>query len=88
MNGVLLTQDEGSVRILTMNRPDKRNALNIALTRSLLEGLGAAEAADSVRCIVLTGAGQAFCAGADLPLAEALKRGRETNKRMRAFRKP
>jgi len=57
---------EGRVVILTMNRPEKRNALNTELTRALLEGLRAAEAADSVRSVVLTGAGQGFCAGADL----------------------
>jgi enoyl-CoA hydratase/carnithine racemase len=54
------------VRILTMNRPDKRNALNTALTRDLLEGLRAADQAEAVRCVLLTGAGQGFCAGADL----------------------
>jgi enoyl-CoA hydratase/carnithine racemase len=49
-----------------MNRPEKRNALNTALTRALLDGLRAADAADSIGCVVLTGAGQGFCAGADL----------------------
>jgi enoyl-CoA hydratase/carnithine racemase len=62
----LLTEDRGAVRVLTMNRPDKRNALNTALTRQLLDGLRAADAADSVAAVVLTGAGQGFCAGADL----------------------
>jgi enoyl-CoA hydratase/carnithine racemase len=62
----LLVEDRGAVRILTMNRPEKRNALNTELTRALLEGLRAADVADSVRCVVLTGAGQGFCAGADL----------------------
>jgi len=62
----LLIDNRGGVRILTLNRPDKRNALNQALTESLLDGLRAAEADDSVRSIVLTGAGVAFCAGADL----------------------
>ena len=64
--GVLLTEDRGAVRILTMNRPEKRNALNTALTRALLDGLRAADGADSVAVVVLTGAGQGFCAGADL----------------------
>ena len=62
----LLIENRGGVRVLTMNRPDKRNALNVALSEALLAGLRAAEADDSVRSIVLTGAGAAFCAGADL----------------------
>ncbi len=62
----LLVEDRGAVRVLTMNRPEKRNALNTALTRALLEGLRAADAAESVAAVVLTGAGQGFCAGADL----------------------
>ena len=62
----LLVEDRGSIRILTMNRPEKRNALNTELTRALLAGLRAADEAESVRCVVLTGAGQGFCAGADL----------------------
>ena len=62
----LLTEDRGGVRVLTMNRPEKRNALNHALTQALLTALHAAEADEGVRSIVLTGAGPAFCAGADL----------------------
>ena len=62
----LLVEDRGTVRVLTMNRPEKRNALNTALTRSLLEALRAADADAAVCCVVLTGAGQGFCAGADL----------------------
>jgi enoyl-CoA hydratase/carnithine racemase len=62
----LLIEDRGAVRTLTMNRPEKRNALNNALTEALLEGLRAADADDAVNVIVLTGAGPSFCAGADL----------------------
>jgi enoyl-CoA hydratase/carnithine racemase len=62
----LLVENRGAVRILTMNRPEKRNALNSELTRGLLDALRAADADDSVGAIVLTGAGQGFCAGADL----------------------
>jgi enoyl-CoA hydratase len=62
----LLIEDRGAVRTLTMNRPEKRNALNNALTEALLAGLRAAEADDAVHAIVLTGAGPGFCAGADL----------------------
>jgi enoyl-CoA hydratase/carnithine racemase len=62
----LLTENRDAVRILTMNRPDKRNALNTELTRALLEALRAADADPAVGAVVLTGAGAGFCAGADL----------------------
>lgn len=63
---VLLVEDRGAVRVLTMNRPEKRNALNSDLTRALLEALRAADKDEAVACVVLAGAGQGFCAGADL----------------------
>jgi enoyl-CoA hydratase/carnithine racemase len=62
----VLTQDRGAVRVLTMNRPEKRNALNTELTQALLDALRAADAEQAIACVVLTGAGQGFCAGADL----------------------
>jgi len=62
----LVAAQHGAVRVLTMSRPEKRNALNTQLTQELLDALRAADADESVGCIVLTGAGQAFCAGADL----------------------
>jgi len=61
----LLTEDRGAVRVLTMNRPEKHNALNTALTRELLDALRAADEEPSVAAVVLTGAGKSFCAGAD-----------------------
>ena len=63
---VLLLEDRGAVRILTLNRPEKRNALNSELTRQLLEALRAADKDEAVGSVVLAGAGQGFCAGADL----------------------
>jgi len=66
MSEPLLKQDVGAVRVLTMNRAEKRNALNTALTRALFDALRASDEDEAVRCVVLTGAGQAFCAGADL----------------------
>lgn len=62
----LLIETRGAVRVLTMNRPDKRNALDNALTAALLDALRAADADEAVGCVVLTGAAPAFCAGADL----------------------
>jgi enoyl-CoA hydratase/carnithine racemase len=62
----LLVENRGAVRILTMNRPEKRNALSTDLTRALLDALRGADADEAVGAIVLTGAGPGFCAGADL----------------------
>ena len=62
----LLIENRGKVRVLTLNRPEKRNALDTALTQALLKELRVADAEDGVDALVLTGAGQAFCAGADL----------------------
>lgn len=59
-------EQRGAVRWLTLNRPDKLNALNRAMVRRLGEELAAAEEDDSTKVIVLTGAGRAFCAGFDL----------------------
>jgi len=66
VSGVLLVEDRGAVRVLTMNRPQKRNALDTALTQALLDALRAADADAGVGCVLLTGAGPGFCAGADL----------------------
>jgi enoyl-CoA hydratase/carnithine racemase len=62
----LLTERDGPVCWLTLNRPHKRNALNHALRGALDQALTELAADDDVRVVVLTGAGSAFCAGADL----------------------
>ncbi|NDJ12024.1 MAG: enoyl-CoA hydratase/isomerase family protein [Acidobacteriia bacterium] len=64
--GVLESHLEGRVLRLTLNRPEKRNALNEELSRALLGAMEAADAAAAVGAIVLTGNGGAFCAGMDL----------------------
>src|SRR5437588_2049415 len=69
----LRIETKGAIRILTLNRPEKRNALDTALSRALLEALRAADADETVRCVVLTGAGPAFCAGADLAELKGLR---------------
>ncbi len=66
MSDVLLSEDREGVRLLKMNRPDKLNALNNALTEALLLALRAADADPDVRAVVLTGSGRGFCAGADV----------------------
>lgn len=61
------------VATITLNRPDKRNALNSALVSALGEALAAAAADAAVRVIILSGAGNVFSAGADLAALEALQ---------------
>jgi enoyl-CoA hydratase/carnithine racemase len=57
---------EDSVAILTLNRPERMNAWTGAMAVELSHALGVCNSDDAVRVIVLTGAGRAFCAGADL----------------------
>ena len=57
---------EGALALLTLNRPEKRNALNDALVSGLKEALRAAAADAAIRAVVIRGAGDDFCSGADL----------------------
>ena len=54
------------MRVVTLDRPDKRNALSIELRLALADALAAAAGDDQVSCVLLTGAGSAFCAGMDV----------------------
>jgi len=62
----VLTADHGAVRVLTLNRPQARNALSHDLIRALYAALKAADADTAVLAVVLTGTDPAFCAGVDL----------------------
>lgn len=62
----VLTTRSGRVLEITLNRPEVRNALNLELTSSLTEVLTEADADGDISVVLLTGAGPAFCAGADL----------------------
>lgn len=66
MSEVLLTERDGALATLTLNRPDKRNALSIELRFAIAEALAELAADDTVACALLTGAGSAFCAGMDI----------------------
>ena len=66
----LLIENKGPVRILTLNRPDMRNALTNELVEQLMSAVFEADHDDSVYVIALTGAGTAFCSGADLRAAK------------------
>jgi len=72
---VLLEETTDGVRILTMNRPAKKNALSGDLIQALVSGFEAAAADDEVRVVGLTGAGDAFCSGADLKERRPATRG-------------
>ncbi|TMZ38312.1 enoyl-CoA hydratase, partial [Klebsiella pneumoniae] len=63
---MLLTSDADGVRTLTLNRPRAYNSLTVELKERLLTALKEAAEDDTVRAVVLTGAGKAFCAGQDL----------------------
>jgi len=63
---VLLQETRNGVRILRMNRPEKKNALSNDLTRAIVRGLEEAAADADVRVVALPGNGGAFCSGADL----------------------
>lgn len=63
---VLLEETVGHVRMLTLNRPAKKNALSDDLIQALIEGFASAAADEAVRVVGLAGAGDAFCSGADL----------------------
>lgn len=65
----LLVATDGAVRLLTLNRPEMKNALDRELVLALGEALDSAATDPSVRAVVLTGAGDAFCSGADLKSA-------------------
>ncbi len=81
MSELVLVERGAGYRTLSLNRPDKLNAFDDALTETLLAALGDAEADPACRALVLTGAGRGFCAGADLAatmgedLGDVLERG-------------
>ena len=66
MAETLLYEIDEFVATITLNRPEKMNAYNGTMRREITEALSQAEADDKVRAIILTGAGRAFCAGADM----------------------
>jgi 2-(1,2-epoxy-1,2-dihydrophenyl)acetyl-CoA isomerase len=75
--GVILEQRHDGIATLVMNRPEKLNALNTELATELNAALERVGADESVRVVVITGAGKAFCAGGDLAL---IGKGRQSGK--------
>jgi enoyl-CoA hydratase len=71
----LLVEREGHVMVLTMNRPEARNAFGLEMLALLADAWAEGDADDDVRAFVLTGAGGNFCAGSDLKLMHAKQAG-------------
>lgn len=102
MSDLVLAQTHGTVALLTLNRPNKLNALSYALIDRLMEILDRIEDDPAVRAIVLTGAGdRAFSAGADIAefsesvksgpdaaVKDFVRRGQGMTARLEAFPKP
>ncbi len=63
---IVLVGDQAGVRTITLNRPDVRNAFNGELIAALEKAVRDADDDEAVRCVVITGAGRAFCSGQDL----------------------
>jgi enoyl-CoA hydratase len=102
MSELILCETRGAVAVLTLNRPEKLNALNYALVDRLKERLDTIEPEQAIRAVILTGAGErAFSAGADISeFSETLRegpdaavrafvrRGQSMTARIEAFSKP
>jgi enoyl-CoA hydratase/carnithine racemase len=66
MSDPVLVTDDGGVRIIRMNRPEKKNALTQPMYAAMTAALDQAGNAEAIRCIVIAGAPGAFCAGSDI----------------------
>lgn len=98
---ILLCDVEGGVATLTLNRPDKLNAISYAMADAIMAALDALETDARVRAVILTGAGRAFSAGADIrefsasvrdgadaAVRDFVRRGQAMTARLEAFGKP
>jgi enoyl-CoA hydratase len=98
---VLLRQDHGAVSVLTLNRPDKLNALSNELIAAIVDALDSIELDPAVRVVVITGTGRAFSAGADIAafqrhiqagpqeaVVHFMRPGHRMTRRVEAFPKP
>lgn len=72
----VIVDDDAAVRTITLNRPEKRNAIDIGLRVALAEAIESADCDPGVRAIVITGAGPAFCSGGDISTMERMSAAR------------
>jgi len=93
-DALTILEEADGAALLTLNRPDKRNALSRTLRQEIVEQLGALEKRNSVRAVVLTGAPPAFCAGFDRSefagsgMAEVFAEATEYHRQVYTFAKP
>ncbi len=66
MTDPVVVTDDAAVRTIRMNRPEKKNALTLAMYVEMARALREADASDAIRCVMLAGAPGAFCAGNDI----------------------
>lgn len=101
MDDILTMTTEGKVALLTLNRPSKLNALSNELLDAIMVALDQIELNPAVRAVVITGAGRAFSAGADIPafqrhmeagpaeaVAHFMRPGHRMTRRVESFSKP
>ena len=72
MYSTLLLECKDNIATITLNRPDKRNAISAAMISDIQSALDAIEKNHTTRVVILTGAGKAFCAGMDLDMLAAI----------------
>jgi enoyl-CoA hydratase/carnithine racemase len=75
----ILYDVDGPVLTITLNRPDKLNALTFTMMNEVIDAFDRADADDSVRAVIVTGAGRGFCAGADLAAGDSTFDYRDTS---------
>ncbi len=77
----LILEKEGPIAVLTMNRPDKINAINPAMRDSFPLALQEVQEDDSLRALIITGAGRGFCSGTDIATQPPLATGTHTSRK-------
>jgi 2-(1,2-epoxy-1,2-dihydrophenyl)acetyl-CoA isomerase len=89
VSDILLTRRDAGVLWLTLNRPERKNSISPELREELLAALEEARTDDEVRCIVITGAGDAFCSGVDLgrsKVTEGASKGEKARPDLRSIK--
>src|SRR5271157_3242794 len=79
----IIIEIDAGIAIITLNRPQAMNTWTPSMARELSDALSSLDKDDSIRAVVITGSGSAFCAGADLSGESAFKTGEPENEKSR-----